>query len=125
LFSDSRNLSERASERVAADRPGGLTMEEDFYLLLGLTTSGPEVPQAAIRKAYRVRALLCHPDKRGDDPVAGICRFFPSYHPESLHTVFLVFFSLELIDEDSVSCQSPFPFSPPVHIWRFRCCSLW
>ncbi|CAM6023720.1 unnamed protein product [Sphagnum balticum] len=45
-------------------------MEEDFYLLLGLTTSGPEVPQAAIRKAYRVRALLCHPDKRGDDPVA-------------------------------------------------------
>jgi hypothetical protein len=39
--------------------------------------------------------------------------------------LFLVFFSLELIDEDSVSCQSPFPFSPPVHIWRFRCCSLW
>ncbi len=94
VFGLQKSERARERERVAADRPGGLTMEEDFYLLLGLTTSGPEVPQAAIRKAYRVRALLCHPDKRGDDPVAGICRFFPSYHPESLYAVFFMLFSL-------------------------------
>lgn len=50
-------------------------MEENFYAVLGLEGGGPEVPHSVIRKAYRTRALLCHPDKRGDDPVAGMFSF--------------------------------------------------
>ena len=48
-------------------------MEEDMnpYQVLGLEGGGPHVLQAAIRKAYRARALVLHPDKRGNDPVAG------------------------------------------------------
>jgi len=42
----------------------------DVYQVLGLEGGGPHVLQAAIRKAYRARALVLHPDKRGNDPVA-------------------------------------------------------
>lgn len=45
--------------------------KEDLYALLRLEEAGPQVAQALIRKAYRKRALELHPDKRGDDPVAG------------------------------------------------------
>ena len=49
-------------------------MEEDMnpYQVLELEGGGPHVLQAAIRKAYRARALVLHPDKRGNDPVAGM-----------------------------------------------------
>ncbi|CAK9271863.1 unnamed protein product [Sphagnum jensenii] len=67
---DEARLKTAIVSKVREHLPASQLLLEDFYLLLGLTTSGPEVPQAAIRKAYRVRALLCHPDKRGDDPVA-------------------------------------------------------
>lgn len=46
---------------------------EDFYLILGLAPGlqgGTAASADAIRKAYRTRALLCHPDKRPDDPLA-------------------------------------------------------
>ena len=43
-----------------------------MYYVLGLEGGGPHVPQAAIRKAYRAQALVLHPDKRGNDSVAGM-----------------------------------------------------
>lgn len=46
--------------------------EEDLYLVLGIESGGPEVSQLEVRKSYRSRALLCHPDKRRKDaPAAG------------------------------------------------------
>lgn len=45
--------------------------EEDLYAVLRLDEAGPHVVHALIRKAYRKRALELHPDKRGDDPIAG------------------------------------------------------
>lgn len=48
--------------------------EVDWYAVLGLDDGGPHVVNAVIRKAYRKRALELHPDKRGDDPVAGQLR---------------------------------------------------
>jgi hypothetical protein len=48
-----------------------MAVEEDLYAVLRLEDAGPHVVHALIRKAYRKRALELHPDKRGDDPVAG------------------------------------------------------
>lgn len=47
-------------------------MEEDHYQVLGLQSGreGAKYSVADIRKAYRARALVCHPDKRPDDPNA-------------------------------------------------------
>ncbi|KAI5061334.1 hypothetical protein GOP47_0023839 [Adiantum capillus-veneris] len=42
---------------------------EDLYAILGVEP-GLQGSSEAIRKAYRARALLCHPDKRPDDPLA-------------------------------------------------------
>ncbi|KAJ7520161.1 hypothetical protein O6H91_20G070100 [Diphasiastrum complanatum] len=50
-----------------------MEMEDDLYKILGLTPGlegGTEAKPADVRRAYRARALLCHPDKRPDDPVA-------------------------------------------------------
>lgn len=47
--------------------------QEDFYAILGLQAGlegGTEASAEAIRKAYRAKALICHPDKRPDDPLA-------------------------------------------------------
>eukprot|EP00250_Pteridium_aquilinum_P014433 c21984_g2_i1 orf=175-1035(+) len=43
--------------------------QEDYYGILGLQ-EGTEASSEVIRKAYRSKALLCHPDKRPDDPLA-------------------------------------------------------
>ena len=46
-------------------------MEDDFvdyYDLLGVE---PDATADQIRRAYRKKALLCHPDKNPDDPNAG------------------------------------------------------
>lgn len=46
---------------------------EDYYLILGLAPGvqgGNVISVATIRKAYRTKALVCHPDKRPDDPLA-------------------------------------------------------
>ncbi|KAG0592997.1 hypothetical protein KC19_1G296800 [Ceratodon purpureus] len=43
---------------------------EDLYDVLHLKASGPQVKNCVIRKAYHKRALVLHPDKRGNDPVA-------------------------------------------------------
>lgn len=47
-------------------------MEEDHYQVLGLQSGreGSKLSVVEIRKAYRARALVCHPDKRPDDPNA-------------------------------------------------------
>ena len=39
----------------------------DLYLLLGID---PDANQAVIKKAYRKKALSCHPDKNPDNPKA-------------------------------------------------------
>ena len=39
----------------------------DLYLLLGIT---PDAEEKAIKKAYRKKALTCHPDKNPDNPKA-------------------------------------------------------
>ena len=39
----------------------------DLYLLLGVN---PDADQAVIKKAYRKKALTCHPDKNPDNPKA-------------------------------------------------------
>uniref|UniRef100_A0A0D6QXP5 J domain-containing protein n=1 Tax=Araucaria cunninghamii TaxID=56994 RepID=A0A0D6QXP5_ARACU len=46
--------------------------QEDHYEILGLPSGreGAKVSGSEIRKAYRARALECHPDKRPDDPNA-------------------------------------------------------
>ncbi|KAH9307570.1 hypothetical protein KI387_035481 [Taxus chinensis] len=45
---------------------------EDHYKVLGLPSGkeGAKLTAGEIRKAYRARALACHPDKRPDDPNA-------------------------------------------------------
>eukprot|EP01018_Ginkgo_biloba_P009239 Gb_31915 [translate_table: standard] len=45
---------------------------EDHYEVLGLPSGveGSKLSVVEIRKAYRARALACHPDKRPDDPNA-------------------------------------------------------
>ncbi|KAL2610206.1 hypothetical protein R1flu_028779 [Riccia fluitans] len=48
---------------------------EDLYLVLGIENGGPEVAQLEVRKAYRLRALLCHPDKRRKDAAAAALEF--------------------------------------------------
>ncbi|MCO5550338.1 hypothetical protein L7F22_003822 [Adiantum nelumboides] len=48
---------------------------EDLYAIVGLKPGlqgGSEASFEAIRKAYRATALLCHPDKRPDDPLAAV-----------------------------------------------------
>ncbi|MCO5561027.1 hypothetical protein L7F22_014648 [Adiantum nelumboides] len=57
--------------------PARLAMEEreDLYAIVGLKPGlqgGSEASFEAIRKAYRATALLCHPDKRPDDPLAAV-----------------------------------------------------
>lgn len=42
-------------------------MEQDFYKLLNVSF---DASQKEIQRAYRIKALTCHPDKVGDDPVA-------------------------------------------------------
>ena len=42
----------------------------DYYDLLGLE---PDAPAEQISKAYRKKALKCHPDRNPDDPNAGVC----------------------------------------------------
>lgn len=45
----------------------------DLYAIVGLKPGlqgGYEATAEAIRKAYRAKALVCHPDKRPDDPLA-------------------------------------------------------
>ncbi|BBN01533.1 DnaJ homolog subfamily C member 17 [Marchantia polymorpha subsp. ruderalis] len=49
--------------------------EEDLYLVLGIESGGPEVSQLEVRKSYRSRALLCHPDKRRKDAPAAALEF--------------------------------------------------
>lgn len=43
---------------------------EDFYKELGLEAVGEASTPSEIRKAYRAKALVLHPDKRPDDPKA-------------------------------------------------------
>jgi DnaJ family protein C protein 17 len=45
----------------------GFRMEKDFYQLLNVPF---DATQKEIQRAYRIKALTCHPDKVGDDPVA-------------------------------------------------------
>jgi len=42
-------------------------MQQDFYKLLNVAF---DATQKEIQRAYRNKALTCHPDKVGDDPVA-------------------------------------------------------
>lgn len=42
--------------------------EEDYYGILGID---PGATDAQINKAFRKKALTCHPDKVGDDKEAG------------------------------------------------------
>ena len=42
----------------------------DLYTILGLDKT-VEISQETIRKAYHVKALACHPDKRHGDPNVG------------------------------------------------------
>ncbi|MCO5603567.1 hypothetical protein L7F22_057718 [Adiantum nelumboides] len=44
-------------------------MEEDWYAILGLQ-GGIQLSLEAVRKAFYTKALLCHLDKRSDDPLA-------------------------------------------------------
>ncbi|KAL3697075.1 hypothetical protein R1sor_011151 [Riccia sorocarpa] len=48
---------------------------DDLYLVLGIENGGPEIGQLEVRKAYRTRALLCHPDKRRKDAAAAALEF--------------------------------------------------